>query len=106
MMLLLIIIISLYLGYNETFDLQLPNSNYTFKGDFDRTCDTCAFNENSKLLTCNCSRQDPRFPKDTTKRIIAPTALTLTDTDMQNLQQRFISNNNGKLGIRIIKTTS
>jgi len=100
-MLLLVIIISLYFSHSETFDLQIGNN--TFKGSFDTTCDSCQFNENTKLLTCNCSRQDPKFPKDTTKRLIAQTSLNLSDADMKHLQDRSIMNNNGQLSIMTIK---
>ena len=101
--LLLTIIIALYLGTNEPFDLQLPNSNYTFKGDFDKTCGECSFNENSRQLKCVCSRQDPKNPKDTTKRLTGTTILNLSTVDMQNLQNRYIMNNNGQLSIMSIR---
>jgi hypothetical protein len=50
---LIVIMITLYKGVNEQFDLTLGNNQ--FYGDFDKTCTKCTYNILDKNLNCTCN---------------------------------------------------
>jgi hypothetical protein len=86
----IIIIISLFIGSTENFDLDLGNPPRTFKGPFNRNCKDCDYNDLEKTLSCICTN-------NANKEISSK--LKFSEMDLIGLRDKQIINNNGTLSM-------
>jgi hypothetical protein len=93
----IIIIISLFNGSTENFDLEIiydRNYKRLFKGPFDKTCRNCKWDEPKSTLKCDCKDKNNKYN---------PSTLLFYKNELQNLNKWSIRNNNGTLSKRSLE---
>jgi hypothetical protein len=90
----IIIIISLFIGSTENFELNLGSPQRTFKGPFTKNCieSSCKYDDLEKTLSCTCRN-------DAGKEVLSK--LKFSEADLISLKNKEIINNNGTLSMKM-----